>query len=197
MALGTKGGISLALRHILSLDGKQNQKKRIRKMSFNNVTDTSPISFHEQQQQWEEKEGRRRQTREAFLVTHFFGWSSSSSLCRISHLFSRRPPENPKDVAQHKNSRRRRLWSPFEEGISNPPKKNAVRVAVNPASLSFYGEEQNTHTQGKKKELCHEMVPFTFFLVLRFCFCFFLLVVFSCCFGRISSPSLFFVCLIP
>jgi hypothetical protein len=84
-------------------------------MSFNNVTDTSPISFHEQQQQGEEKE------EEAFLVTHLFGWSSS--LCRISHLFSRRPTENPKDVAQHKNSRRRRVWSPFEEGISNPPKK--------------------------------------------------------------------------
>jgi hypothetical protein len=86
-------------------------------MSFNNVTDTSPITFHEQQQQGEEKE------EEAFLVTHLFGWSSSSSLCRISHLFSRRPTENPKDVAQHKNSRRRRVWSPFEEGISNPPKK--------------------------------------------------------------------------
>jgi hypothetical protein len=43
------------------------------------------------------------------------------------------------------------------------PQKNVVRVAVNPASLSLFKENNKKHTHRKKKELCHEMVPFTFF----------------------------------
>ena len=162
MALGTKGGgISLALRHILS---RWKTKKRICEKCLSTMFTVANFLSRSQQQQ--QTKGRRD-----FPLLHilFLACFFSFQLSRISRLFQNDEKENLKDF------RARTIQKFTKEGIPNFLK---IKKFASPiiSRLSFYGEvlktththsrtSTHTHTRRrqkkKKRELCHEMVPST------------------------------------